>query len=154
MDHTIHGAEKKFPEVRAVVHLHGGATRPDSDGYPEDWYSPTGVRMNGRVGNNYVDYVYDNGQLATALWYHDHALGITRLNIIAGLAGLYFLRDAQDTGGPPAANPGNLLPGENTLGLPGPAAGHGAGPFYEIPLVIQDLAFNADGSLCLSHQGR
>ena len=44
VDHTLHGAEREFPEVRAVVHLHGGATRPQSDGYPEDWYSPGGVR--------------------------------------------------------------------------------------------------------------
>jgi len=153
VDHTIHGAEKKFPEVRTVVHLHGGATRPDSDGYPEDWYSPTGARMNGRIGNNYSDYVYDNGQLATALWYHEHSLGITRLNIISGLAGLYLLRDDHDTGGPAATNPGKPLPRENTLGLPGPAVGHSSGPFYEIPLVVQDLAFNVDGSLAYPTKG-
>ena len=50
VDHTLHGAERKYPEVRAVVHLHGGATEPQSDGYPEDWYSPTGVRRDGRAG--------------------------------------------------------------------------------------------------------
>ncbi len=153
VDHTIHGAEKKFPEVRTVVHLHGGATAPESDGYPEDWYSPTGVRMDGSAGANYADYTYHNGQLAAALWYHEHTLGITRLNIISGLAGLYILRDHHDTGGPPAANPGKPRPGENTLGLPGPAPGHGPGPFYEIPLVIQDLAFNADGSLAYPTKG-
>ncbi len=153
VDHTIHGAEQKFPEVRSVVHLHGGATRSDSDGYPEEWYSPTGARMNGGVGNNYADYVYDNGQRATALWYHEHTLGITRLIIISGLAGWYLLRDDHDTGGPPAANPGKPLPGENTLGLPGPATGHGSGPFYEMPLLIQDLAFNTDGSLAYPTKG-
>jgi spore coat protein A, manganese oxidase len=153
VDHTIHGAARQFAEGRAVVHLHGGATAPDSDGYPEDWYAPTGVRMDGRVGNNYTDSTYHNGQLACGLWYHDHALGITRLNIIAGLAGLYILRDDQDNGGTPAANPGKLQPRENTLGLPGPAPGHGPGPFYEIPLVIQDLAFNADGSLAYPTHG-
>ena len=87
------------------------------------------------------------GSWPPPLWYHEHTLGITRLNIISGLAGLYLLRDDHDTGGPPAANPGKPLPGENTLGLPGPATGHGSGPFYEIPLLIQDLAFNTDGSL-------
>jgi len=153
VDHTIHGAEKKYPEVRTVVHLHGGATAPDSDGYPEDWYSPAGVRIDGKAGNNYVDDTYHNGQLATALWYHEHTLGITRLNIIAGLVGLYILRDNQDTGGSPAANPIKPHPGENTLGLPGPAPGHGTGFFYEIPLVIQDLAFNADGSLFCPSRG-
>jgi FtsP/CotA-like multicopper oxidase with cupredoxin domain len=69
--------------------------------------------------------VYDNGQLATALWYHDHALGITRLNVLAGLAGLYILRDGRDTGGPPLTAPSNPRAGENTMGLPGPACGHG-----------------------------
>lgn len=153
VDHTIHGAERKFPEVRSVVHLHGGATAPDSDGYPEHWYSSAGGRMDGKIGDNYLDYTYHNGQLATALWYHEHALGITRLNIIVGLAGLYILRDNSDTGGPPAANSSNPHPGENTLGLPGPAPGHGTGLFYEIPLVIQDLALNADGSLAYPTKG-
>ena len=147
VDHTLHGAEREFPEVRAVVHLHGGATRPQSDGYPEDWYSPGGVREDGWVGPNYRHYVYDNGQLAAALWYHDHAMGITRLNVYAGLAGLYILRDGQDTGGPPVADGARPRPGDNTLGLPGPAPGHGAPPYYEIPLVIQDQAFNGNGSL-------
>ena len=64
VDHTIHGAGKEFPDVRAVVHLHGGATAAQSDGYPEDWYSPGGVRIAGQ-GNNHVDCAYDNGQLAT-----------------------------------------------------------------------------------------
>ena len=132
--------------MRAVVHLHGGATAPQSDGYPEDWYSPRGIRITGQ-GHNHVDCVYDNGQLATALWYHDHALGITRLNIIAGLAGLYILRDGRDTGGPSPITPSNPRAGENTMGLPGPACGHGSGPFYEIPLVIQDRALNEDGAL-------
>lgn len=147
VDHTIHGAQTRFPEVRTVVHLHGGATAPDSDGFPEHWYSPTGVRMDGSIGDNYVDYTYHNGQLATALWYHDHVLGTTRLNIVAGLAGLYILRDDQDTGGPPAENHFKPRPGENTLGLPGPAPGHGSDSLYEIPLVIRDLALNTDGSL-------
>ncbi len=140
-DHTIHGAEQEYPEVRTVVHLHGGATAPDSDGYPEDWCSPTGVRMNGASGDNFADYTYHNGQLATALWYHDHALGITRLNIIAGLAGLYILRDNHDTGGPPAANPLKPQPGENVLGLPGPAPGHGFWPF------LRDSAGNSRSGL-------
>lgn len=153
VDHTIHGAEIKFPEVRAVVHLHGGATRPDSDGYPEHWYSPTGVRMSGGVGENYVDYTYHNDQLAAALWYHDHAMAITRLNVIAGLAGLYILRDDQDTGGPPAADLTKPRGTENALGLPGPAPGRIEGSCYEIPMVIQDLAFNVDGSVAYPTRG-
>ncbi len=56
---------------------------PDSDGYPEDWYVPGKSRT----------YYYPNGQDAAMLWYHDHALGITRLNVYAGLFGAYFIRD-------------------------------------------------------------
>jgi FtsP/CotA-like multicopper oxidase with cupredoxin domain len=67
MDHTIHGAEPNIPYVRNVVHLHGGANRADSDGYPEDWVSPTGGTISGKHDMNYHDYIYHNGQLATAL---------------------------------------------------------------------------------------
>jgi spore coat protein A len=80
------------------------------------------------VAPNEAVFEYSNEQPAAMLWYHDHAMGITRLNAYAGLAALYFIRDAQDTG----------LPG-NPLGLP-------AGP-YEIPLVLQDKTLNPDGSL-------
>ena len=83
VDHHIHGAEANKPNVRAVVHLHGAKVRPDSDGYPEDWYVP---------GKSRISY-YPNGQDAAMLWYHDHALGITRLNVYAGLFGAYFIRD-------------------------------------------------------------
>jgi FtsP/CotA-like multicopper oxidase with cupredoxin domain len=74
------------------------------------------------------DYHYANNQEATTLWYHDHSLGITRLNVHAGLAGMYLVRDSRDTG--QAGNP---------IGLP-------SGPF-ELPLIIQDKMFNADGTM-------
>ncbi len=64
---------------------------------------------------------------ATLLWFHDHALGATRLNVFAGLAAAYILRDEFDTGSEP-----------NPIGIPGGA--------YEIPLVIQDRQFNSDGT--------
>ena len=67
------------------------------------------------------------------------------------LTGLYLLRDDKDTGGPPSAKP-LRRPGENAIGLPGPASGRGSVP-YEIPLVIQDRALNADGSLFYSTKG-
>ena len=71
------------PEVRAVVHVHGAKAPPDSDGYPEDWYAP----------GKSATYYYPNDQDAAMLWYHDHAMGINRLNIYAGLFGLYIVRD-------------------------------------------------------------
>jgi spore coat protein A, manganese oxidase len=113
IDHSLHGAELSVPEVRSVVHLHGAKTSPENDGYPEDWYVPGKSRT----------YYYPNEQDATLLWYHDHAMGINRLNIYAGLFGLHVIRDAK----------------ELDLGLP---SGR-----YEIPLVIFDRDVRVDGQL-------
>lgn len=121
LDHTLHGAEAKYPDVRNVVHLHGAQVLPEHDGYPEAWFTP----HFGQVGPAFKTRVYEypNSQRAAQLWYHDHALGITRLNVYAGLAGMYFIRDQE----------------EDALHLPSGA--------YEIPLLIQDRLFNEDGSL-------
>ena len=113
IDHSLHGAEAGVPETRAVVHLHGGRTPADSDGYPEDWYPPGKSRT----------YYYPNRQDAALLWYHDHAMGINRLNIYAGLFGLYIVRDQV----------------EDALHLP-------AGK-YEVPLVLMDRDLRRDGQL-------
>lgn len=113
VDFTLHGANMGEPEVRTAVHLHGGHVPPDTDGGPEAWFAP----------GNATTLRYPNAQHAAPLWYHDHALGITRLNVYAGLAGLYLLRDDVEDG----------------LNLPGGD--------YEVPLVIQDRMFNTDGSL-------
>ena len=83
IDHKLCGAERDHPEVRTVVHLHGGRVPPESDGYPESWYS----------SGKSATYLYPNGQDAAMLWYHDHAMGIERLNIYAGLFGAYLLRE-------------------------------------------------------------
>ena len=113
IDYSLHGAERELPAVRSVVHLHGGKTPADSDGYPEDWYVPGTSRR----------YYYPNDQEATLLWYHDHAMGINRLNIYAGLLGLHVVRDDI----------------EETLHLPSGK--------YEIPLVICDRDLRKDGQL-------
>jgi len=120
IDYTIHGSDESMPEVRTVVHVHGAQVMPESDGYPDSWFTSDG--KNGPVIGTNPGY-YPNDQAATTLWYHDHALGITRLNIYAGLAGFYLIRDEQ----------------EDALALP-------SGP-YEIPLMIQDRKFGTDGSL-------
>jgi len=101
---------------RAAVHLHGGNTDPASDGDPLDFFGH-GVSKT---------YHYGNTQEAAGLWYHDHAVGITRLNVFAGLASGYLVRDAND-------------PGDGSTGLP-PA------PAYEVPLILQDRMFNTDGT--------
>jgi spore coat protein A len=113
IDHSIHGAEADKPEVRTVVHLHGAKTPADSDGYPDNWYVP---------GKSAI-YHYPNQQDAALLWYHDHALGINRLNVFAGLLGLFILRDDL----------------EDSLNLPSGK--------YEIPLVFYDRIFDLEGQL-------
>lgn len=113
IDPHIHGAMPPAPEVRTVPHLHGIATSSESDGLPEKWFTP----------GQSARYSYPNEQQAATLWYHDHAVGITRLNVYAGLSGFYLLRDEP----------------ERRLGLP-------AGD-YELPLLIQDRTLNAEGQL-------
>ncbi len=113
IDHTLEGAGASLPEVRTVVHLHGGRTPPASDGYPEKWIVP------GQTQSCF----YPSGQRAALLFYHDHAMGINRLNIYAGLQGFFIVRE----------------PRESALHLP-------AGP-YEIPLMIADRLFTQDGQL-------
>ncbi|CRK52919.1 putative oxidase [Rhodococcus sp. RD6.2] len=119
VDLTMHGAtEEDRTNPRTTVHLHGAPSRPDSDGHPLIAWRRGGVQTNH----------YANSQEATTLWYHDHAMANTRLNVQAGLAGFYLLRDEFDTGR-----------ADNPLGLP-------AGEF-EVPIMVQDRMFNADGTL-------
>jgi len=113
VDTSIMGAEPPNPEVRTVIHLHGGSVPPEYDGWPEDWFVPGGSQT----------CEYPNGQDAATLWYHDHAMGITRLNTIAGFAGFYIVTD----------------PVDSALNLP-------SGP-YDIGLALQDRKFYDDGSL-------
>ncbi len=120
IDKTLHGASDS-PEVRTVVHLHGAHVDWKSDGHPEAWYTK-GYEITGPKFTREI-HEYTNHQPGTTLWYHDHTMGITRLNVYAGLAGFYLLRDAL----------------EDRLKLPKGK--------YEIPLMIQDKTFNEDGSL-------
>ncbi len=110
-------------QVRVMTHLHGGFVAADSDGNPA--ITPNGF------GFGQTQSVYYPNQApqmpASLLWFHDHGLGATRLNVFAGLAAAYMIRDQYDTGGAGNAN-----------GLP-----HGP---YEVPLVIQDRQFNPDGT--------
>ncbi|OOG48660.1 multicopper oxidase domain-containing protein [Rhodanobacter sp. C01] len=113
IDHTIHGAERSKPQVRAVAHVHGARVPAGSDGYPEDWFEP---------GHSAL-YHYPNGQDAATLWYHDHAMGITRLNIYAGLFGAFNVHDAE----------------EQALGLPSGDC--------DLPLILCDRLVAQDGQL-------
>jgi len=92
----------------AVVHLHGGLTPASYDGWAENLSAP---------GQDAV-FHYPMGQRAALLWYHDHVMGVTRLTVYAGLAGLWIIRDQR----------------ERELGLP-------EGPPFEVPLLVQDRNF-------------
>lgn len=105
-------------DVPTVAHLHGGVTRPESDGFPTDTVAPGESRR----------CQYDNTGRAATLWYHDHSSHGAGHNLYMGLAGLYLLKDADEVDG--------QLP-------------HGS---YDIPLLLQDRAFTADGELEYDHQ--
>ncbi|MDH3561023.1 MAG: multicopper oxidase domain-containing protein, partial [Gammaproteobacteria bacterium] len=123
VDTCAHGPNNWGDSKRVVTHLHGGHVPARVDGQPEYTMLP---------GESDV-YEYPNNQESGTLWYHDHALGITRLNVYGGMAGFYLLADAEDTLGP-----------DNAFGLP---SGE-----YEIGLAIQDRTFNEDGSLFYNAQ--
>ena len=113
IDYRLHGAESTNPQVRIVSHLHGARVPADSDGFPEDWFAPGKSAL----------YHYPNQQDAAMLWYHDHAMGINRLNIYAGLLGVAIIRDKF----------------EDALNLPSGKC--------EIPLTIFDRLITPEGQL-------
>jgi FtsP/CotA-like multicopper oxidase with cupredoxin domain len=146
--------------VPIVTHVHGSHAYDHSDGFTEAWYLPDANNIPAgfaSVGSDYNNFKakfaaqfpiaptwptgaaifqYANDQRATTLWYHDHSLGMTRLNVYAGPAGFYLIRGGAD----------DLTLGYNRPGLP---LGQGVNPgtITEIPIVIQDRSFNSDGSL-------
>ena len=142
--------------VPIITHVHGNHARDHSDGFTEAWYLPDANNvppdfaaegsayeyfrarspLGGDWGTGNAVFQYPNDQRATTMWYHDHTLGMTRLNVYAGPAGFYLLRRG------PGDLPTGALPG------PAPRVGDPAGTrYYEIPLAIQDRSFNNDGSL-------
>ena len=157
--------------VPMVTHVHGAVgVGDDSDGYAEAWYLPNlgtnlpagyadrGTWYDFFAGKAYANYgvtwgpgfatfQYPNANRASTIWYHDHALGMTRLNVYAGPAGFYIIR------GGPAGDAAVLDSRFGTPAvLPGPAPKEGDKfppnkTYYEIPIAIQDRSFNTDGSL-------
>jgi spore coat protein A, manganese oxidase len=127
----------KLP-VPTVVHLHAGRTPHTSDGYPIDYVYPTdrsymnqhmdmghmpGATMTGDTSDGSRAYTYPLDQRAAMLWYHDHRMDFTGPSVWRGLAGMHFVRDDE----------------EDALHLP-------SGP-RELPIMITDRSFAADGSL-------
>jgi spore coat protein A len=156
--------------VPIVTHVHGAVgVHDDSDGYAEAWYLPAAKNIPagfaregtwydffaGKAaaaygvdwGPGFATFQYPNDNRAATIWYHDHALGMTRLNVYAGPAGFYLIRSG------PAGDKAVLdsRTGQAAV-LPGPAPREGDKfppnkPYREIPIAIQDRAFNTDGSL-------
>jgi len=125
--------------VPIIPHLHGGEVQSTSDGHPDAWFTQNGIHSSTPgayntelttwwdgtpVASNEAVFRYPNAQPPTTLWYHDHALGITRINVMSGLAGFYMLRDPADT----AARSAYIPPLQ-----------------YEMPIVIQDRLFTPTG---------
>ena len=110
-------------EIPVAAHLHGGEVAAAYDGGPDAWFTQGNATEGpGFPGNTYD---YPNEQQESTIWFHDHALGITRLNVYAGMAGLYPIIDP--------ANP--------------PLATMPAFPQYDIPLILQDRSFDTNGQI-------
>jgi spore coat protein A len=156
IDPTVDGMSGGEPEVRIVTHMHGGHVDWRYDGHPEAWVTnlPASQQTSinngagyalaadpsrgfpGRPADNKVTYHYPNDDMAATLWFHDHSLGITRLNAYSGVAAFFIRRDAAET----------------ALGLPGTKGANPVVPSlqsykYDLPVVIQDKAFNTDGTM-------
>ena len=133
IDETIMWALKDVPNwqqygIPVVTHLHGGHTEAVSDGSPLSWFTPFFSKKGPQfVKGQNEPYTYSNDQDAATIWYHDHALGITRLNVYAGLAGFYVLTDNNE----------EQLQAQHKL----------PSPEYDMGLAIQDRMFTADGQL-------
>jgi FtsP/CotA-like multicopper oxidase with cupredoxin domain len=158
--------------VPIVTHVHGAVGVGDeSDGYAEAWYLPAASNIPagyaaegtwydffaGKAaaqfgvawGPGFAVFQYPNHNRASTIWYHDHTLGMTRLNVYAGPAGFYIIR------GGPAGDTAVLdtrfkKPTPAVLPGPAPIEGDRFPPnktYYEIPIAIQDRSFNTDGSL-------
>ena len=133
IDRSIDWAFKNDPAwqsygVPIVTHVHGGHTESASDGLPDNWYTPNFARKGpGFIKGDIEPYYYQNDQEAATIWYHDHALGVTRLNVYAGMAGYYLITDNNETD----LQTANKIP---------------SAP-YDLGLALQDRIFTTTGQL-------
>ncbi|XAR72266.1 Bilirubin oxidase [Bertholletia excelsa] len=115
--------------IPTVVHVHGNIGKPESDGHAKSWFTARFMET-GPTWTNQT-YHYYNQQQPGNLWYHDHAMGLTRVNLLAGLVGAYVIRHPE---------------AEDPLGLP-------RGNEFDRPLIIFDRSFRTDGSLYMNSTG-
>lgn len=172
---TCMGGWAPYTQNRIVIHLHGGATPWISDGTPDQWVTPANQTFpyagtflshyqKGDSFQNAPDMIgtgksiptpsagdgmgtlyWSNQQSQRLMFFHDHAYGITRLNVYAGMAAGYLLHDQVED---------DMIAGTNvsgafgTAGLAGPVLPN-LGPAYiwGIPLIIQDRSFVNDATV-------
>ncbi|XP_059655414.1 multicopper oxidase LPR1-like [Cornus florida] len=115
--------------IPTVVHVHGNIGEPESDGHAESWFT-AGFKEKGPTWTK-KKYHYHNNQQPGNLWYHDHAMGLTRVNLLAGLIGAYIVRHPDV---------------EAPLGLPFDEE-------YDRPLMVFDRSFRTDGSIYMNSTG-
>jgi spore coat protein A, manganese oxidase len=154
VDPTIDGTNLGEPECRIVTHLHGGDVSPESDGHPEAWVAndpavqakwalpadPVRGTPRRPATNRLDPYTYPNNQEACSLWFHDHSMGITRLNAYAGVAAFYLIKD-------PAVEGAGALAGLPKGRYANPVVPSLQSDEFDLPVVIQDKAFTEDGAL-------
>jgi FtsP/CotA-like multicopper oxidase with cupredoxin domain len=137
--------------IAVAPHLHGGEIPAMLDGGPDAWWTADGKKGHGFYTKTTLDpkkdeaiYTYPNGQEAAPIWFHDHTLGATRLNVYAGIAGAYMIVD------PSAPLPTGMTP----LGLDnGTNALDPSMKELLIPIVLQDRMFDVTGQLLLPNVG-
>lgn len=118
-----------YPQAQSPIvhttHTHGIEVDPSFDGTPDTWFTAGGILGPEYVSNNYFQ---PSSNQSAAFWYHDHAFGVTRLDVGFGLSGFSILRDPSNVLDLPFISP--LPQGE-----------------FEVPLIIQDRSFRTDGSV-------
>jgi spore coat protein A, manganese oxidase len=124
--------------IPATPHLHGGEVPAVLDGGPDSWFNSTGTAfghdyytapasLGVTTAPNQAVYAYPNKQAAAPIWFHDHTLGATRLNVYAGIAGGYYILDPT---------------------LESYLAGIKMRPVTEVvPIILQDRQFDTTGQL-------
>jgi len=154
LDYTLDGTDQGEPECRITTHFHGGDVPYTSDGHPDAWVTndpavqakwvkaaDPSIGFPGRGATNQLPpYTYPNNQDAATMWFHDHSMGITRLNAYAGVAAFFILKDPAVEGAGALAN----LPKGRYAN---PVAPTLQSDEFDLPVVIQDKAFTEDGSM-------
>jgi len=154
LDYTLDGTDQGEPECRITTHLHGGDVPYTSDGHPDAWAAndpavqakwvkaadpSTGFPGRGAT-NQLPPYLYPNNQEAATIWFHDHSMGITRLNAYAGVAAFYLVKD-------PVAEGAGVLANLPKGRYANPVVPSLQSDEFDLPVVLQDKSFTEDGSL-------